>query len=130
MLHALQGVSTRLALMALDAYSLRHQVIAHNIANADSESFHPLRVNFEQQLTALQSAFASGAPDADLVALADSVSPFVEEAPASKFGGDGALRLDDQMAQLAQNTLQYEALLSALGKQGALLRIAVLGDIR
>ena len=50
MIEDLGGITSKLARLALDASLLRHQVIANNIANADTPGFAAKRVNFEEQL--------------------------------------------------------------------------------
>jgi flagellar basal-body rod protein FlgB len=103
--------------LALDAASLRHQVIANNIANANTPGFVPSKVNFEQQL-----AFARGASGSAMPAsLPTSVRPFIE----ADAGADARVMLDMEMVKLAQNTVQYQSLLKALDKRGAILSTAI-----
>lgn len=85
---------------ALDGATLRHRVIAHNIANANTPGFTPLRVSFEKQFDA-------------------ALKPVVEPAAGGK------VELDVEMAQLAQNSLQYQALLRGLGRYLAILGAAI-----
>ncbi|MDB5986159.1 MAG: hypothetical protein JWR16_1212 [Nevskia sp.] len=123
----IQGVTPRLALMALDAYELRQRVIANNIANADSVGYRPMRVNFESQLQALQSAARSGASAAELGRLADRVRPAVEFRSIDNRAEDTSARLDDEMAAMVQNTMQYEAVITALERIGDLTSLALGG---
>ena len=51
-----EAITVEMAKLALDAASLRHQAIAHNIANANSPGFAPVRVSFEDQLGAVRAA--------------------------------------------------------------------------
>lgn len=128
MIDALAGVTSKIARMSLDAYVARYQVLANNIANVDTNGYRPLQLNFEQQLTALQAAVSSGnASDGELLGLTDAVHPFVEQAAIPSTQTDQATRLDDQVTQLTQNTLQYEALLTAMDQLGAINRLAVNG---
>jgi flagellar basal-body rod protein FlgB len=105
-----------LARLALDAASLRHQVIANNIANLNTPGFVPSKVNFEQQL-----AFARGASGPLPASLSTSVRPFIE----GDASADARVSLDMEMVKLAQNTLQYQSLLKALDKRGAILSTAI-----
>jgi flagellar basal-body rod protein FlgB len=105
-----------LARLALDAASLRHQVIANNIANANTPGFVPLKVNFEQQL-----AFARGASGGMPAPLSASVRPFIE----ADAGAGARVVLDMEMVKLAQNTVQYQSLLRALDKRGSILSTAI-----
>jgi flagellar basal-body rod protein FlgB len=128
MIKELQGITGRLAHQALDAYYLRHQVLANNIANIDSEGFQAKRLNFEEQLSGLKNAVLSGASDKEILSQLDQVHPFIEEKPASGPLADPSLRLDEEITQVAQNTLQYETVLTALARRGSLMRIAVTGE--
>lgn len=129
MIDQIAGATAKLGLMALDAYTERHRVLAHNIANIDSEGYRPLRLDFEEQLQKLQQAVNSGASDAELSALADAVHPFAEVSEAiSGPLPDSSQRLDDEMALLVQNTLQYQAVLTSLNHRGSLMRIAITGE--
>ncbi|WP_051748803.1 flagellar basal body rod protein FlgB [Nevskia soli] len=128
MIDALASATSRIARMSLDAYMDRYQVLSNNIANVDTTGYRPLQLNFEQQLAALQTAVASGNySDSELIGLADAVHPFVEQAAVPSTQTDQAMRLDDQITQLTQNTLQYEALLTALDQLGSIGKLAVNG---
>lgn len=91
---------------ALDAAALRHQAIAHNIANLNSASYVPLGVSFEAELA------SAGAPPAPRLVPEPGVVP-----------GPRPQDMDLEMVKLAQNTLHYEALLRAVG-----LQFSILGD--
>lgn len=109
--------------LALDAASLRHQAIANNIANANTPGYAPARVNFEQQLGQIQSALREGTEvRTDLLS---GIRPFIERGAALPDADRTAL-LDTEIANLAQNTVQYEALLKALNKHMAILGSAIM----
>jgi flagellar basal-body rod protein FlgB len=114
------GVTTELVKLALDAATLRQQAIANNIANANTPGYQPLRVSFENQLTALRGKLEAGTGiGAELLA---GVAPRLENVPASQ-----GVALDLETAALAENTVRYQALLKALGKQYAILNSVVTG---
>jgi flagellar basal-body rod protein FlgB len=92
-----------MAKLALDAAALRHQAIAHNIANLHSENYMPLGVRFDARLAAARRSHAARP---ELV---------VETTQATQ--------VDGEMVKLAQNTIHYQALVRALGRQ-----LAILGD--
>ncbi|MGZ3182505.1 MAG: flagellar basal body rod protein FlgB [Telluria sp.] len=117
-----ESITLDLARLALDAASLRHQAIAHNIANVNTPGFAPARVNFEEQLGAVRAALADGGQVAP--ALLAGVRPVLTRAPAAA-DADRTAMLDLEVADLAQNTVQYEALMKALGKHLAILNAAV-----
>lgn len=109
-------LSAVLTLKALDGLSARAEVTAHNIANAQTPGFRPLRVSFEAAL----AAAAPLGPDA-----VGAVRPQTET--ASGQSGDGALRLDQEMATAASTALRYGALIEILDRQMQLSRLAVTG---
>lgn len=117
-----EAITVEMAKLALDAASLRHQAIAHNIANANSPGFAPARVSFEEQMGAARSALREGAPVEH--AMLAGVRPVLTRGVAAPDADRTAL-LDMEVADMAQNTVQYEALLKALGKHMAILGAAV-----
>jgi len=111
--------------LALDAASLRHQAISSNIANAGTPGYRPVAVSFEEHLGALRAALSSrGTVDASLLAAS---SARVEREPEKAGGTEEASRVavDEQVAQLSQNAVHYQALLRALNKQYSILSIAI-----
>jgi flagellar basal-body rod protein FlgB len=105
MIEALNAVGMTTAKLALDAAALRHQAIAHNLANLNSENYVPLRVSFDAQLAA-----AGRAVKPQLVRELD------------KGAGPRPQDVDMEMVDLAQNTIHYQALMRGIGKQYAMLR--------
>ncbi|MGE5584724.1 MAG: flagellar basal body rod protein FlgB [Bacillota bacterium] len=84
---------------ALDALSLRHEVIANNIANVNTPGFKARRVRFEDQL---KSAIARGDPD--------SCSPVIEEDQLEVRRDGNSVDIDLEMARLAETTVMYSAI--------------------
>lgn len=117
-----EAITVDMVRLALDAASMRHQAIAHNIANVNTEGFAPARVNFEEQMSSLRSALQAGEPvKADMLA---GIRPvLLRGAPA--LDADRTAMLDLQVSEMAQNTVQYEALLKALGKHMSILSSAI-----
>ncbi|WP_374351374.1 flagellar basal body rod protein FlgB [Chitinimonas sp.] len=122
MISQTDAITHQLVALALDAASLRHQAIAHNIANAHTAGFAPARVDFEDQLATVRAALSEGRrlQPAMLQGVHAQLSHGLPQA-----GEDRSGELDSQIAELAQNTVQYQALLKALGKQMAILSAAV-----
>jgi flagellar basal-body rod protein FlgB len=110
MIGAIQGTATQLAKLALDAAALRHQAIAHNIANLHSEGYVPQGVSFDAQLAARRGAQA---PKPALV----------EE--AWRGAGPRPAEVDREMLALSQNTIHYQALVRAYSRQLSILSSAI-----
>jgi flagellar basal-body rod protein FlgB len=105
---------------ALDAAALRHQVLATNIANANVANFRPSAVEFETHLADARSELSRG-QSISAASLAKA-SARVVQLPGEH---GGVANLDLQAAQLAQNTLHYQALTRALSRQVGILSLAI-----
>ena len=110
MISALEGLGASMVKLALDAAALRHQAIAHNIANLHTPGYVPLGVSFEASLAAVQRGQAPAAPQ--LVAQIDrAAGPRPQDA-------------DMEMVALSENTIHYQALIKGISTQLAILGIA------
>ncbi len=112
----MESISTVLIAKALDGLTARYEATAQNIANANSPSYRPIRVSFEDRL---RSAAAEGP------AAVAGVEPHVELAPLSSFAGE--MRLDLEIATASQTAMRYGALLSILGRQTEIARTVISG---
>jgi flagellar basal-body rod protein FlgB len=122
MFSLIESPASALLSLALDAATLRQQAISHNIANAGQEGFRPVTVSFEGQLAGARDALSAGrAVMASDVANVAPALTLAEPGP----GGNGAVSLDMQLAQLSENALHHQALLKALNRHYALLGIAI-----
>lgn len=117
-----EAITVAMARLALDAASLRHQAIAHNIANVNTPGFAPVRVDFERQMETVRAALRDGG-QVNGAMLAGVHPVLTRGAPA--LDADRTALLDLEVADMAQNTVQYEALMKALGKHLAILHSAV-----
>jgi flagellar basal-body rod protein FlgB len=106
--------SSILIIKALDGLAARSIATAHNVANASTPGYRPVRVTFEQ---ALLSASKSGT-----AALQD-----VEPGYVTATGPD-PLRLDLELATASSTSLRYGALVEVLNRQMQLRAIATRGS--
>lgn len=102
----MEPVSSTLIMKALDSLSLRATVTAQNIANSNSPNYRPMKVSFEE---ALIKAATSG------VEAIRSVQPQV--VPLLNAAGNGALRLDLELATASATAGRYAALVEILNRQ-------------
>jgi flagellar basal-body rod protein FlgB len=128
----------------LDVRLRRHDVLADNLANADTPGFTPRDVDLAAEFAApprgasaaapLAGAAPRGASGAEGAAAyapepqlpGEQLHPPLIDAPMTAAGLDGnAVDLDRTMAALAQNALQYGATARAAGKKLAILRYVV-----
>ena len=99
--------------LALDAAIMRQTAIATNVANATTQGYHTMDVNFEQQLdnaTYSQDGTAFG-----------DIKPFYEQR-------DSNSSLDEQIALGVQNATHFRALIKGLNHKLAIMKLAVQGN--
>jgi flagellar basal-body rod protein FlgB len=117
-----EAVTAQMLHMALDAADLRHQAIANNIANVNTAGYAPASVNFEQQMDAVRATLRQG--DAVTSSMLSGIRPVITRGALPADADRNAL-LDVEVANLAQNTVQYDALLKAMGKHMSILLAAI-----
>ncbi|RME29492.1 MAG: flagellar basal body rod protein FlgB [Deltaproteobacteria bacterium] len=105
----------------------RHQIIAGNIANADTPGYVPVDLDFSRELArriGVQTLVRTD--ERHLPVEAPDGPPEVFADPVTMPGLDGNyVSLERQMAKLGSNHLAYEATVAALKKKLAILRYAV-----
>ena len=107
---------------SLDGVGLRHKVIADNIANAETPGFTRSEVVFEEKL---KQAFEAG-DEASISRRIRDVEGEIREDSTSPARPDGNnVSIDKEMAELAKNTLRYEALVQLLNLKAAMVRAAI-----
>lgn len=118
----IESTTVALVSLALDGSTLRHQAIAHNIANANTPGFRPVAVSFEDKLAEAREALSRD-PEHALAAM-DGFRPTMELLPPNALG-DSSVALDMEVAKLSENTMQHEALLKALTRHFSILKTAI-----
>jgi flagellar basal-body rod protein FlgB len=101
---------------ALDAAALRQTVHATNVANVDTEGYHRLEVIYSAELQRLN---AEG-PALD----AQEALQWAQAEPEVVESTETAVRLDQEMGQMAENAVRYQALLGAIERTLGMLRTA------
>ncbi|MBC7604827.1 MAG: flagellar basal body protein [Ramlibacter sp.] len=121
MTHGLEAITTAALSLALDAASLRQQAIASNIANHATEGYVTQKVDFASEMVdARRSLDSKGSIDAfSLSSVRPQLSPALDAS-----GAPIKVHLDEQMADMAQNAVQYQALTRALSRHFSLLSLA------
>jgi flagellar basal-body rod protein FlgB len=107
------------------AFALRrHEMLAQNVANADTPGFHARDLTFARELSIAQQTAALpasqvGAPALDLRLV---------ESPDAVARGDGnTVELDRQMARIAQNTVYHNTVVQLMTAHLRDLRTAING---
>jgi flagellar basal-body rod protein FlgB len=141
MIHALFNQRTQQALeFALDACSARAQLIAHNIANADTPNYKAQRLRFEEFLAG-KIGDLSGSTEIELRrtnelhlrgrsshGLTGTLTPagliFTDSQTTYRLDANN-IDIDQEMAEQAENALMYSALTELLSRRLAGLRSAI-----
>ena len=118
----LLGITTDLVTLALDAASARQQVIAHNIANANTPGYIPYETRFDSQLDQLRAKLRNGEnlSASDLQSFKPQIVPLAQESDLSP-----KVALDMEAAKLSESVLQYQAVTRAYNQMTSLLNIAI-----
>lgn len=117
----LESITTTALSLALDAASLRQQAIAANIANHASEGYVPQKVEFESLLADARSTLEQqgSISSASLEGVQVRMQPMLDAN-----GLPVRIELDAQMADMAQNAVQYQTLTRALARHFSILSTA------
>jgi flagellar basal-body rod protein FlgB len=121
MLQDVTGITLK---KTLDATALRHRTLANNIANVETPEYRRQNVSFEADLRDALSApeFLLSAKENTI----QQVSPQIQADNTHPVGENGNnVNIDEEMAELAENTLRYEAILRALSIKGGMLQSAI-----
>lgn len=105
----------------MDVASLRHQVIAQNIANVNTPGYHEREVTFEDAL--------KGQLGKNTVAALMHAKPQVVENTGGRMRADGNnVDVDLEMGRLSDNTLLYNTYAQLLAKRISAMRSAITGQ--
>jgi flagellar basal-body rod protein FlgB len=106
----------------------RHNVLASNVANADTPGYTPTDLSFEDRLANLSprgSLRMTSEKHFGAVEGAGGSSELVAD-PAGPPGLDGnTVSLERELGRIAENNLRYDATARALRKKFAMLRYAI-----
>jgi flagellar basal-body rod protein FlgB len=125
-----------MALLAksLDLRSTNQQVIAANIANAETPGYAPARFEFEQALqeAVKKSTFTlettqPGHISPQAPSVADVHGRVIREPDSTGIGDQNGVSVDDEMIALSKNQLMYETAAQLLKKKMTILKYAVSG---
>lgn len=119
------GLTSRLVSLALDGAMARHAAIAMNIANANVEGYRPVTASFDEMVEQLRGRAAGTTADAVTRDAVSTVQSAMSNQPLVADKNSTQVQIDVEMAKLAQNTVHYQALLSAKSKATSIIRAAI-----
>jgi len=119
----------------LDLRARNQQVIASNIANAETPGYSPASFHFEEELRSAvgkSSALPLAASDARHIApvrgdLRSVQGTITVEPDKTGIGDENGVNVDDEMLALSENEILYEAAAQLLRKKMAMIRFAISG---
>jgi flagellar basal-body rod protein FlgB len=126
--------SDRLQMQALNQRSVRNDVIAANIANAETPGFLALGYDFEEQLSmAARSNVQTGVKVTNPLHLRNeftqadgTMTPDVHVRPTETIPNDGnTVDLDKEMAASAENQILFRAAVELLNRKVGTIRYAI-----
>ncbi len=130
MLGGTEKVTMDLVQLALNVSSLKQQVISNNIANSNTVGYKPLKVDFQKQLQSLSVALSNRSDSNSVENMIGTLRPEVVVDKELEQLGDKSVRLDQEMANMTENNVHYQALIESLTKKMSLLRLAINGGQR
>ena len=125
MLDNLGGVTSQVARLALNAAAQRHEITAHNIANAQTPGFVPKRVEFADQLRSLLEAALAGGNRNDVNSRISDFKSQIRDGAFISSKTDQLVEVDMELVNLTENVLYYRAILEGLTKRADVLRMAI-----
>ncbi len=116
----IEAITTAAVALALDAATLRHQAIAANIANHGVDGYVPFKVSFAAEFN--EQSAAAGTARLDARALSAMTPQLVPVLDAN--GLPAKVKLDAEMADMAQNAVHFQALARGLSRHLSILATA------
>jgi flagellar basal-body rod protein FlgB len=104
----------------------RHEVLAQNVANLETPGYQGRDLVFDDHLRQVLDVVTVGGAEV-LTSDDDSGARIVHAADGPPGPNGNDVRLDRQMARLAENSLYQQTLVQMLGQQFALLKQAIAG---
>jgi flagellar basal-body rod protein FlgB len=119
----ISDLTQQVLVKAVDAAALRHRALSNNIANVETPGYTREDVSFESELRmALDGPGSSSIQEREVRDVRANVQKDTK-APAREDGNN--VDIDREMTALAENTLNYQALLQSLSIKGQILRTAI-----
>lgn len=120
--------STKALEKGLDAAWTRNQVIANNIANADTPGFKASHVEFETLFKQALERLDSADGNAGYTQALDEIEPLIVQDTDSSLRMDGNnVDVETENTELAKNTLYYQTLIEKLNSEFTRLELAING---
>jgi flagellar basal-body rod protein FlgB len=110
---------------ALDLRMQRHELLSHNLANADTPGFRPKDLEFEGLLQSAIDPAPSAQVGLGMHTRPTETQDVVERPEVGDTLDDNAVDTDKEMARVADNSLNYQAQLELLRRRYAAIQRAI-----
>jgi flagellar basal-body rod protein FlgB len=117
---------------ALDAAWMKNEVISNNIANVNTPGYKKGYVRFEDQMNSTLAEFRIGSlnKDSKFLPIGNDIrnipAPEIIQNPFTSVRKDGNnVDIDVEMAELAKNTIKYNALINQISRQFGNIKSAI-----
>lgn len=117
---------------ALDAAWMRNEVLSNNIANVNTPGYKKGYVRFEDQIASAVAEFQIGSTSKSpkFLPIGNDIrsipAPEVIQNPFTSVRKDGNnVDIDVEMAELAKNTIKYNALINQISRQFGSIKSAI-----
>ncbi len=124
--------ATRMLEKAMDTANLRSQLIGQNVANVNTPGYKRLDVNFaavldEQTQQALPLAISNGKHYSHSNLASPAAPPIIRDNQTATRADGNNVDVEYEIAQIAQNSLYFQAVTSSWKKHMNKLRLAIDG---
>lgn len=127
MIKALNNTLVPFLRQSLNAYALRQQTIAGNIANVDTPDYSPLKVKFEENLQRAMGDKNLVGRQTDERHIALGKKTISVDKAYDELTQEQGLNLEDEMAELAKNQIKFEFAAQRLAGAYRSLRTSIFG---
>lgn len=114
------NVTSEISRFSLDMLSMQNNYIANNIANANTQNFHPSKIDFSSIYEHIESQL-NGASDNSLSELKSDI----QQGQYITTSNVAGVELDSELIGLSKNTIMYKAILSAMSGRGDFMKIVL-----
>jgi flagellar basal-body rod protein FlgB len=108
---------------ALDVLAMEQSVIANNVANVSTERYSPMHLSFENIMSEVHDLLNAGLVNEEFKSQVRNID-IQEQISVDHLS---RVALDDQMVALTQNSIRYQAVISARNQISDLMGIAIKG---
>lgn len=116
------NATSEITKFSLNMLSMQHNYISNNIANANTENYHPSKLDFSSVFQSIETQMNS---NEDVLMAISGVKEDLQHGQHLITSNVKGVEIDSELVGLSKNTIMYKALLSALSNRGDFMKIAL-----